>query len=556
MSATSTVARTRASWVVDTVVLLVTWIAMIAIAHPWGDFPVNDDWVYAAAARSVLNGHFEVYSFSSANVGVLAYWGALFARVLGDSADALRISTLCLGFVGIVALYALMRSIWGDRTIALVAALATIVNPIYFSLACTFMTDVPFVALVVLSMLAVMRGIERDDDRLVVAGLAVALVTTTMRQFAVVVFAGYALAHVVRRGVRWRTIVVALLPLAIGLLLNEAFTRWLTWSGRKPYPGGIASLVPPSIAWGNVKWSLLTSLSGVGLLVVPVALLCMPTSRRMRWRIGAIAVVASVLGIAFVTRGLVVPIGDNVLHWYGVGPLTNGDTLMENENMPEPSRATTVAWTIVTALTVLASASVLAAATIAVVRQAVRRRRLGIAAGTPADARAVFVFGVALSYVAFLTLIAATGLTVFDRYLLPLALVATIVLPGLVTRGGSPRVSRPHVVVAAAALVVAGTFTVVATHDFFAWSRTRWAALQALVASGVSPHRIDGGYEFNGSTLHDPLYKPRASKNWWWVDDDEYLTSSGPMPGYTSAQVYPVDRWWKGGGRDVFILHR
>jgi len=109
---------------------------------------------------------------------------------------------------------------------------------------------------------------------------------------------------------------------------------------------------------------------------------------------------------------------------------------------------------------------------------------------------------------------------------------------------------------AAGSILILATFSVVATHDFLAWSRTRWDALQTLVDHGVSPHRIDGGYEFGGSYLYDPHRAPLSDVKGWWLDDDEYRSASGPASGYAVVHVYPVARWWPAAGKDVFILHR
>jgi hypothetical protein len=87
-------------------------------------------------------------------------------------------------------------------------------------------------------------------------------------------------------------------------------------------------------------------------------------------------------------------------------------------------------------------------------------------------------------------------------------------------------------------------FSVASTHDFLAWNRARWQALNKLtVVQKISPKLIDGGYEFNGWRLADRRYKQKPNKSFWWVDDDNYVIASGPLQGYKEIARYPFQRW-------------
>jgi hypothetical protein len=125
----------------------VLWVVMAILANPIGDFPINDDWVYGLSVKALLDtGRFSLPSPASANLLPQAYWGALFCLPFGFSFTALRISTLVLGLIGVWMTYATARELSADRPIAFLAAALVAVNPVYFALANTFMTDVPFYA--------------------------------------------------------------------------------------------------------------------------------------------------------------------------------------------------------------------------------------------------------------------------------------------------------------------------------------------------------------------------------------------------------------------------
>ena len=546
----------------DIIVLTVVWVVMVAMVDPRGDFPLNDDWVYAAAVRSILRGHFEILSFSSANLGPMAYWGAGVAYLLGFSFDVLRATTLVLGLAGAIGAYGLLRLFDVHRSIALGAALTLSVNPIYLALSCTFMTDIPFVTILMLSMWAIVRGIDRDDDRLVGVGLAIGIVAMTIRQFAVIVLAGYALAHLSRRGLRWRTVVVAILPLVAGFAVDGAYSYWLLVSGRKPYPAGIPTLFVDTSAsvLPLLKYQALLVLGTLGLFLAPAIPLLLPyrsgwSSRAFAARCGVVVVLTPLVIYAFAQRHLTMPVMENILHWYGIGPLTNGDTLMKCTHLPVESDGVAVAWKIASIAACLATAALVTALSFGAVKLMRALRRPFVNPQAISTSKALFVIGVGASYTAILTMLSISH-PLYDRYLLPLVPLCALGLSCLVgaPSKGSVFVSRARWATSAALLVATAAFSVVTTHDYLAWNRTRWDALQGLLTQGISPHRIDGGYEFDGWYLYDPLYTYSSKKNWWWVDGDEFLTSSGPMPGYEPYEIRPVDRWWKSAGSDVVIL--
>ena len=100
-------------------------------------------------------------------------------------------------------------------------------------------------------------------------------------------------------------------------------------------------------------------------------------------------------------------------------------------------------------------------------------------------------------------------------------------------------------------------FSVAAVHDYFAWNRARWTALNYLTDEmHVAPNRIDGGMEFNGWFLHDPNHKAKPDKSWWWVDDDEFVVSFGPSSGYRVLREYKFSRWIPVSGDIIQIIQR
>jgi uncharacterized membrane protein len=150
---------------------------------------------------------------------------------------------------------------------------------------------------------------------------------------------------------------------------------------------------------------------------------------------------------------------------------------------------------------------------------------------------------------AYATLVILVGfsmrspLTLYDRYLL---LFVPAILALVVTteaRSGYIPVRRWRSVLSLALASAYAAVAVAGTHDYLAWNRTRWMATHTLMEAGISPHQIDGGYEFNGWLLCGPKYQPTPNKSDWWVDDDEYIIASTPGKGYQELQRIVFRRW-------------
>jgi hypothetical protein len=102
-----------------------------------------------------------------------------------------------------------------------------------------------------------------------------------------------------------------------------------------------------------------------------------------------------------------------------------------------------------------------------------------------------------------------------------------------------------------------GAFSISGTHDYLAWNRARWQALNNLeTEQRVRPDDIDGGFEFNGWYLYDPNYRASPGKSWYWVARDDFMIAFGPVPGFSEMKRYNFQRWLPPGKGSILILRR
>ena len=542
-------------------VLVGLWVLMVLLVRPAGEFPLMDDWSYSRAVRFLVEeGRLTFTEWESLAPAVShVLLGALFCVPFGFSFLALRIFTLTVGLVGVFATYALLKQTKSGDVLAFFGAAALAVNPVYFALSNTFMTDVPFYALGVLSLLFFVRGIDRGKTGDIIVGSVLALAATLTRQTGLTLCMAFAVGYVARYGLTRKRFLAALLPLVFTLGGYVAYEtnvggavglRALSLYGGGGLP---ESLFRPDW-WGVASFLFRTgvAVSYLGLFLLPLLVvllwgrLASMGSRRRRRTVLLLVGAFGLLSVVWLVKDELMPFRRATLSVFGAGPVTLRDVaILKLSNLVPLPRAFWVAVTMVTA----AGAVLLVQNICAAMRRLFSRRERRSAHPVPGWVVAMALALCVVYYVPF-------GLIGFlDRYLI---LLIPLLMMGLSSLNRADvGLGRSAWCIAVSILVVFALFSVGATHDYFAWNRARWRALGYLTEEEhIPPSRIDGGLEFNAWHLYDPKYRVRSGKSFYWVHGDDYVVSFGPIPGYDVWKVYGYRKWLPPGRGRITLLRK
>ncbi len=553
----------KSGWTITTpgllMVLLIVglWVLAILLINPRGEFPLNDDWCYAGTVKALLEGGgLKLSGCSSTNIIAQVLWGALFCLPFGFSFVALRISTLTLGVIGVLAFYGLLREIGADRGTALFGTLLLAFNPLYLVLSYTFMPDVPFTAVSLVSFYFLVRGMKRDLRLEIAAGLFFACLALLVRQNGLAIFVAFGLAYLAKSGLRLRNILLAGIPVTLG---GGVQLLWQLWLKHKNFS------LPVYARQG--RWILSPDLSGqgvtsfarglvivsvyLGLFLLPLLLFAGRTklAELCRSRLLNLAAVLFVVWGAFLLRHQQMPFLPNVLYDLGLGPATLRDSFLLK--LPSLPTAGKMLWSVV-ALVGLAGAFVLLQMTFVALGKALNIPPITATKRAPL----VLLFASGLIYFAPMSILFINIELAFDRYLLFLVPLGIAIVILLVSNVSPSKAGSAIRTAAIASLVLYGTFSIAGTHDYLSWNRARWQALNNLAAERVTPIDIDGGFEFNGWYLYDLDYIPRLKKSWWWVFRDDFMVTFGPVPEFTEIRRYPFRRWLPPGEGNILVLRR
>ncbi len=524
--------------------LLATVLAAAGVAlliGPRGDFPLSDDWSYAFAARSLCEtGVLRMLPWTGASLVLQAGYGAALCRLFGFSFTVLRVSTVLLATSGAGAFVLLLRTLGLRGGALLLGTLLFALNPLFVNLAFTFMTDVPFVVAAVWAGYAYARGLEERSYGRVFVGSLAASAAFLIRQHGIVVAAAAAATAVLARdrpvAQRLRLAATALVvPVAVFV----AFHVWLF--AVHGAPSGYTNKLSEAhrLTAAGVLNCAFRGLEYLGLFVAPLAI-AVPLRARRGAFLAASTLLAALAGALYLREGTLMFSLTNVLYDLGVGPLTLRDTLFLGD--PPPVHVGRWLQGPLT-LTAVIAAGAMAATWIA----CLRRPR------SPAHAftalAALFLFASSLLHTRYY----------FDRYLLA-------VVPFLVaTLAASARLRRLPPALALALLL--GWYAVAGTHDYLAWNRARWDALDRLTITGTPAAAIDGGMEFNAWRLAPTLNRwpsdadvrpgqADTRHSWWWVVDDRYVIAFRRLRGYRLREELPFDRWLVPAHDRLVLLER
>lgn len=522
-------------------VLSLLWLVPLAVIGVAGEFSLNDDWAYSRAAKRLMEiGQIERVAWTWIPAITHSWFGYLFATVLDVSfLEAVRWVGIVFGWLAMIGCYTLCRVVGAQALASGFAAATLAFNPVFLNLAFTYMTDVPFSAFIVWSLVAYCIGARRRSVAWLALGSALALTATLTRQtgMALPMTLAIAIVLVAPLEVRnWLTAVGINAVVYAGVVLGSKFAYGPHDAGMMFTAESLQIAVGGSSAAYHLVKNSLAQLSYLGCFVAPVVLLCVrfPTKLRTGAWIATVAFVAGCLGLVARMR-LEMPPGINVIYNLGLG------RRMLSDPPVLPATGEWIWWILVGLGFGIAALGLLACLLGALprIRELRTRPDLLVCMGFP---------------IVFLGphLIRAPC---FDRYLLPVFAAVVAALLVLPDWSGVPRRSR--VVAASLTLAVLAAFSVVGTRDYMEHHRARAALLDSLLEQGVDSARIDGGFEFNGlhSLTRIPGVKP--ARQWVYVNTDEYIvTDLERVDGYELVSSNSFERLMPPGRETIRVMRR
>jgi hypothetical protein len=487
--------RFSLTWLVG---MLPVLLALVGVALAGSlNIPHNDDWSYVKTARILAEtGNLEMQGWvANSLVGqVLLAFPVL--RVFGSNVAVLNTTIALVSLVGLGAAYSVFRRFVTPRA-ALLGTLVTSLFPGYLLLSTSFMSDVPAFTAMTLCVAAGLRALERRSRVWFWTALALGAVGVTIRYQAaaapIAVLLVWSLLPQPNGGLQ-RPRRTGLASGAIFAVLVVAFMRWrLTLSDTVDTSGSTLHL-------GTFVRSGVAAFAMLGLALLPFTALCLERLRLLSRHFGPWLLVVSSVAALVVIRlvGGIEIFPGNYLDRFGPYQAAGYGSSPPLVPLLAWQALETLGWVGGTAAVLL----LMDAGQPSVVAQlkAVWRERQDRA---PALLLGVF----AVLYAGVVVAPAVIGLSVFDRYLVPLLVPAGA---GLLVLAG--RASRRAAYCSGASVVLLAVIAIVLTTVSARDDSIRWQASAALVQRGASPTDVSSGLEWQGTYAPHPARIERLLK--------------------------------------------
>lgn len=524
-------------------------IAAAVVVHPTDDLPLIDDWTYAwSVDHFVKTGELRVLDWSAHYPLAQIVWGALFARVFGFSFFVLRLSTLVLEWIGLLAFYCTLRAVGVGPSWSTLGTLGLFFNPVLFVLAHSFMTDVPFVSAMNVATLWYVLWATRRRSVYLGLGSVFTIGAFLIRQIGallgLVPIAHLALLRIfrVRRSVPWHDVLLLSLPfVAIGVMQwwirdVHGMTSVYRWRAEALYQSFLPAAWLSSRSWWVYFRIFARTLVYLGILLWPLAL---PSAgarsrRALLWS----AVFTVMVMVAYGWHFGTMPRPLKYEQTLSLEELGASRPLISREDL---SRAIP-GWSV---WVLLGFALTSAATVLALLWERARK-----ASCWSSPAGVVWMNGL-------LQVIAIELLWFdYDRYYLPLLPVLTALL---IVGTKWTRLMRGLVV---AGVLICGAVSVSGAIDNFRFSRAVAQAREWLIDRGVPPWQVDAGYVLNGWWLYaHPDNLPPGARPEWDVPfvtastELPYKIANSPLPAYSVMKTFAWRSLWAVSDR-VYVLQR
>jgi len=470
------------SVIVENCGIVAVFLAAIALIKPLGNFPLNDDGMFALPTfEFARTGHFHMTAVPTA-VRAQILWGALFVRLFGASFEVLRMATVVSAILALITINALLRLAAIPRAGRVLATLAIAFHPIFLWASCTFMTEVHFICATAVALYCFARGLREERVGFLLAGGAAVAISWWIRQTGVLTAIAAIAVVLFRRDRQWkRDALILAIPIIGFAVVAVAWPE--TLRGSAAVFGSFLDVwrdplfhIEDAVAMFYQHTFLPLQETALWLLPL-VAAGAFAVMRKFDWRIVAIAIVMSVGFIMSIRNHLPMPyygrsgccenVAGDIFTNFGLGPPTTYDVFTGQQTYPF-----TLTFGTRIALTLFATFAAILFVT-------------SLARGARKDVIFLLSIAIAACQIASLYLTA----TYFDRYSLttawPLVIAGAIVTPW-------PRAAQMRAIVV---LALIATFGILGINEYFSWQRARWTAYGELRRAGVKVTNVEGGME-------------------------------------------------------------
>lgn len=511
-------------------------VGLLCWAELWpGDIPLNDDWSYGEGVRHLLvTGRFYLPTVCASGFPHVVL-GALFSKVLGFSYGSLRLASLTMTLLGVIAFYLSARLVSRSRSLAMWFTAVYALNPILVNVCFSFMSDSSGLALNSIFIYLALLTLKKDSRSLLSAASLALVLGTLVRQSSILlsmIFLPRIFQATDKRLNRWCYLFALVPPLyALGFADNWLAQRAvrgellapdyeLTKEAHYQFTANFITACWPQLV--SSDQALFVSFCYLGLFCLPLLPFLIGGLLRDRTRLSSINFLPSVVSTiilalagyqSVIIQGATMPFCENIWRVTSIG--AQGIMGISHPVLTASERLTL---TLFSAL----AACLLLTLGLRLLFSLLKHRSWLIGNSL------IALCATAIGFIALETAVRATDR--YDLFALAPCLLCLLLLSRYlkVSPGGITRLM----------ILLFGIYSVCGCEDYLASNKARFQLISRLEKQGATFKEIDGGAEYNiqkDLNIYGHVTKTGTARDhwrWWPIHGEKYIVSFSPVPGY------------------------
>jgi len=475
------------------------FLASALALSPWKfDFPLNDDWAYAIPVRHLLHeGRIILSDWAAATQITQVLWSGIWAKLFGLNFGVLRLSTLVLGAGALFFFFLILREYGIDDKNASLAAACLAFNPLYFTLANSFMTDAQYLFWMIFSAYCYIKY-ERTGNKLWFWTASITACAAYLeRQIGIFLPLSYTLSlYMKERRFNAKT---ALRVWGLPLLTAAVHIFWFnfihgrTWVGETyVIHGTLRHITDPAVLLPDIFNRLISSGMETGFFIFPLAIgLLVHSGQFFRKKSPVKYKTASYISVFIFAAGCLYYLADkgpmphleNNFTKTGLGAMT----LPGSEMKACGIFGSDWFWNTATAAGIISFCVFLIALCAGVPQSPSKDKKVMHQQNPIKNPADIFLYACLMQFS-----FALLGEKFFDRYLL---LLLPLQLTALARKAQAWEFSKTPVLVF---LVLFSALSWTGVKDYFAWNEAKWKAGLSAVDSGITQEEVNGKLDWDG----------------------------------------------------------
>lgn len=518
-------------------VLVFLYVLAEIIVKPTGEFPINDDWSYAKTVHLLYSkGELNIGPWCGMTLVVHALWGYLWVKLFGFSYFVLRFSTIVAAIIGSLVMFGLVKRITQKNDLAFLTALLLLFNPLYFHLSNSFMTDITFCVLLLVTLYIGFRFFEQPHWKWMGAFMLLCGLLIFTRQFALVLPFCFTIACLFLKQNRTRYVIAGVCASVMLFFSFWLYNRYILHT-LTPYASYVTSNSMDltssdfySAVQNRAADFTLPVFQYILVFVAPFSIYYLVRNfRSSGWKVQLISIVLG-FSIGFYTFFYLDFFVGNILINMNLGPENFYQTFMEWGNARGMHTFDQQIGGLIRSpkwMVVSLSLSGFILAMLNECRNWYASRKL--------NPTVVLLFSFGVAY--FLLLFVSP--TFFDRYTLPLVVVVTLLLALAQWKSNSARLGW-QILPASFVLLVFAYVSVAGTKDHMTMNNKRWEAASYLMHTMNVPRTdINAGFEFCCGEAEQPTWDVYYTI----LQPYDYLVQYRCEPGFENLKSFPFQRY-------------